>query len=119
VHVQVRDQLGAVATGDVAEQPRHVLDAAVEPVDLGVDLDPVAGRHHDRLQDVLGLGHEVRELGGAVGVERHRLQDRDGRAAVRDPDAEDAHEPTTRATTSPMSRGAAPTAPATDLRCSW
>ena len=98
----------AVGLGQVAEQGRDVLDAAVEAVHLGVDLDPVAGRDHRRLGDVLGLGDGVRQLGRAVGVEREPLQHRDRCALVGDPHAQDAHgDPTTLATTSPRSIGLA------------
>ena len=53
VDVEVRQhRLGALA-GPVDEQPGDLLDAAVEAVDVGVDLEPVAGRDDRRLGDVL------------------------------------------------------------------
>ena len=62
---QVRDGLVLVVHGDVrgellhrraglpGEHPADVGDAAVEAVDLGEDLDPVARRQHQRLADVV------------------------------------------------------------------
>ena len=44
------------------EQPGDVLDAAVEAVDVGVDLEPVAGGDHRRLGDVLAGGGLVDQL---------------------------------------------------------
>ena len=43
VDVDVGDQLVTVEVGVLCEQTRNLLDGAVEPVSLDVDLDPVAG----------------------------------------------------------------------------
>ena len=62
VHVEVRDhRLGGLA-GPLDEQPGHLLDAAVEAVDVGVDLEAVAGRDDRRLGDVLARGDVVDQL---------------------------------------------------------
>ena len=74
VDVEVRQhRLGRLA-GPVDEQPRQLLDAAVEPVDVGVDLDPVAGRDHGGLGDVLAGRDVLDELGHGLGVERDLLE---------------------------------------------
>ena len=53
--VEVRGQLARAATPACArEQLGQLGDAAVELVDVGVDLDPVAGGEDQRLGDVLG-----------------------------------------------------------------
>jgi hypothetical protein len=58
----------------------------VEALDLGVHLQPVAGRDHGRLRHRragLGVGDQ---LGDAVGVERDPLQQRDRGGVVGDAD---------------------------------
>ena len=49
VHVEGGTTSSGRCAGQVAEQPVRSLDAAVEAVDLGVDLDPVAGGEHEGL----------------------------------------------------------------------
>jgi hypothetical protein len=91
VDVEVRDhRLGGLA-GPLDEQPRHLLDAAVEAVDVGVDLEPVAGRDDRRLGDVLAGRDVVDQLVHAVAVERDPLQQRDRRGLVGDPHDKNAH----------------------------
>ena len=90
VDVQVRQHRLGALTGPVDEQPGDLLDAAVEPVHVGVDLEPVAGGDHGRLGDVLAGGDVVDQLVHAVRVERDPLEQRDRRGLVGD-----AHRPGT------------------------
>jgi hypothetical protein len=91
VDVEVRQhRLGGLA-GPLDEQPGHLLHAAVEAVDVGVDLEAVARRDDGRLGDVLAGRDVVDELVDAVSVERHPLEQGDRRGLVGDPDDEDAH----------------------------
>ena len=91
VHVEVRqDRLGRRA-GPLDEQPRHVLDAAVEAVDVGVDLEPVAGGDDRRLGDVLAAGRVVDQLVDAVAVQGDLLEEVHRRGVVGDAHDEDAH----------------------------
>ena len=53
----------------VPEQPSQILDAAVKAVDLGVDLDPVAGGDDQRLIDMCGVEGGGAELVGTGHVE--------------------------------------------------
>ena len=66
-------------------------DAAVEPVHLGVDLDPVAGRDHERLRDVRQVRDVVQQLAERVAADRGALEGRDRRALVAEADDQDAH----------------------------
>jgi hypothetical protein len=106
VDVEVRQQRlrGLLCTRD--EEPGDVLDAAVEAVDLGVDLEPVARDDGGRLGDVVAAHDVGDQLGGAVGIEREALEQLDRRGLVGDPYDENAHETTSVPGT-------------TDLRCSW
>src|SRR5207342_1364923 len=91
VDVEVGQQHLDVVLGGGEQALREVFHAAVEPVDGGVDLHPVAGGDHGRLGDV-GVGqHVLDQLGGSVGVDGELLQQRDRRGAVGDPDDEDRH----------------------------
>ena len=106
VDVEVGQQRlgGLLGAGD--EQAGQVLDAAVEAVDLGVDLEAVAGDDRRRLGDVLAGDDVGDQLDGRVGVEREALEQLDGRGLVGDPHDEDAHDTSS-------------AAGASDLRCSW
>ena len=111
VHVEVGYDVlrrSVDAGGQLAQQPGHRLDAAVEAVDLGVDLDAVARREHGRLEHVVGLGDGVHELVDAGGVERQPLEHRHRSGLVGD-----AHHQDTHGLTMPREW------PASDLRCSW
>ena len=91
VDVEVGQQRLDALVGRGQQALREVLDAAVEAVDGGVDLEPVAGRDHGRLGDV-GVGqHVLDQLVGAVAVDREPLEQRDRRGAVGDADDEDRH----------------------------
>ena len=91
VDVEVRHQrLGGLA-GALDEQPRDLLDAAVETVDVGVHLEPVARGDHGCLADVLAAHQVVDELGDAVGVEGEPLEQRDRSRLVGDTHDQDAH----------------------------
>ena len=119
VHVEVRQhRLGRLA-GPLHEQARELLDAAVEPVDLGVDLEPVAGGDDRGLGDRrarLGVGDQ---LGDTVGVERDPLQQRHRGRVVGDAHHEDAHEACSRRSGGSGVSGVAAPRRTPDLRCSW
>ena len=66
-------------------------EAAVELVDLGVDLDPVAGGQHERLGRVVAGEHVGEQLGDAVGGQRDPLEQVDRGAAVGQAHDQDAH----------------------------
>ena len=83
----------------------------MEAVDLGVDLDPVAGGDHGGLGDVLAGGGVGDQLLHAVVVERDPLEQRDRRGVVGDADHQDAH----RIRDLDLARSALSCA----LRCSW
>ena len=100
---QVRDGLVLVVDGDVrgellhrgaglaGQHPADVGDAAVEPVHLGEDLDPVAGRQHDRLADVVAADQLVQRLDGVVGAHRELLEQCDGGGLVAHAYSQQAH----------------------------
>ena len=97
VHVEVRGELVQGDAGPPGEQLGGLGEAAVELVDLGVDLDPVAGGEHDRLGRVVAGDHVGEQLGDGVGGQRDPLEQVDRRAAVGQADDEDAHVVTTSA----------------------
>ena len=105
VDVEVRQQRLGGLLGARDEQAGEVLDAAVEAVDLGVDLEPVAGHDRGRLGDVLTADHVGDQLDRAVGVEGEALEELDRSRLVGDADDQNAHETSSD--------------PATALRCSW
>ena len=113
VHVEVRDDVLGRLPRVLAQQSRDGLDAAVEAVDLGVDLDPVARGQCGRLEHVLAVRDVADELGDGVGVERDLLEHRDRGGLVGDPDDEDAH-----AVSTTLVRPG-PSGPFIALRCSW
>src|SRR5215472_1930655 len=126
VHVQVGRELGERDAGVPGEHLADRRHARVELVDLGVDLDPVAGGHGERASDVLGVDDIAQQLARRVAGERGTLQDRDRGAAVAQPHYQDAHGAVT---DSPASAGN-PTPPrywrfplagtrTSDLRCAW
>ncbi len=106
VDVEVREELLGRLAGPLDEQARDVLDAAVEAVDLGIDLEPVARDDRRRLGDVRATHHVGDQLEGGIAVEGETLQEGHGGRLVGDPDDENAHE----ASSAPA---------ATALRCSW
>ena len=59
VHVEVRGELVEVDAGVPRQQLGDLGDAAVELVDVGVHLDPVAGGQHHRLGGVVAGEHVV------------------------------------------------------------
>ena len=78
-------------SGMPAKELANVLVAAVELLGVGVDLDPVAGRQHDDLTQVIG-GSEVGErLGDVVGRDRHPLKNRERGRPVVTTDGDDRH----------------------------
>jgi hypothetical protein len=99
----VRDGLVLVVDGDVRGQLLHrgaglagqhaadLGDAAVEAVDLGEDLDPVAGRQHDRLADVVAADQLVQRLDRVVGAHRELLEQRHGGGLVAHAHRQEAH----------------------------
>ena len=118
VDVEVRDHGVDGLAGEVAQGRADRLDAAVEAVDVGVDLHAVAGGQNGGLLDVVGVVHRLGELLHAVTVEREALEQRDGGRVVGHPHDEDAHASTASSGSSVRVAGAAPS-PARDLRCSW
>ena len=110
VDVEVRHQRPGRLARALDEQPRDLLHRPVETVDVGVDLQPVAGGDDGRLRDVLGGGHVGDELDQAVVVEGEPLEDGHRRGLVAHTDHEDAHAAPPGSVTAP-----APLA----LRCSW
>jgi hypothetical protein len=111
VHVQVRKQQLVGLGARLEDHPRDRLDTAVEAVDLGEDLDPVAGREHGRLDDVLEVEHVADQLVRALAVTGDLLEDRHGRGVVGHAHHQDTH------ATTPGSRG--PGVAGVALRCSW
>ena len=105
VDVEVRQQVLGGPARPLDQQPGQLLDAAVEAVDVGVDLEPVAGRDHRGLGDVLAGGDVAEQLGRSLGVDGHPLEQRDRSGAVGDAHDEDAH------AVAPCASGG--------LRCSW
>jgi hypothetical protein len=73
------------------QQLAHPGHAAVETVDLGVDLDPVAGGDDKGLRDVRQAGDIMQQLVQRVTADRGPLENRDWRALVTQADNEDAH----------------------------
>ena len=110
VDVEVGQEILGGAARAFDEQPGQLLDAAVEAVDVGVDLQAVAGRDDGGLRHVLSRCDVARELGGPLAVDGDALQQRYGRGPVGDADHEDAHAVAPRLST---------WAPTLDLRCSW
>ena len=110
VDVEVGQEVLGGASRALDEQPGQLLDAAVEAVDVGVDLQAVAGGDDGGLRHVLAGGHVARELGGALAVDGDALQQRHGCGPVGDADHEHAHAVTPRLST---------WAPTLALRCSW
>ena len=94
VHVEVRGELVDGHAGPPGEQLGGLGDAAVELVDVGVDLDPVAGREHDRLAGVVAADDVVEQLLGGVAGQGGALEQVDRRGAVGQADDEDAHDDT-------------------------
>ena len=92
VDVEVRQHRVGGLAGPLDEQPGELLDRAVEPVDVGVDLDPVAGRDDGRLGDVLAGGHGLRQLGDRVGLGARPARAGHRGGVVGDADDEDAHD---------------------------
>src|SRR3712207_7475189 len=55
------------------------------------DLDPVAGRRHLRLADVVAADQLVQRLDGVVGTHRELLEQRHGSGLVAHPDGQETH----------------------------
>ena len=107
VDVEVGQELLAACLRPLGEQSGELVDGVVEPVDVCVDLEPVARRDRGRLGDVGALDDLAEKLQYGVAVEREALQHRDRRRPVGDPHDQDAH-PTTSGSPTPAA-----------LRCSW
>ena len=106
VDVEVRQQVLGGPARALDQQPGELLDAAVEAVDVGVDLQAVAGRDDGGLGDVLAGRDVAEQLGRTLAVDGHPLEHGDRGGAVGDADDQDAH-------------ADAPSAPNCALRCSW
>ena len=91
VDVEVRQQGFGGTTCPLDQQRGQFLDAAVEAVDVGVDLEPVAGGDHRRLRDVLTGSHVAQQLGRTLGIDGDALEQRHRSAAVGDAHDEDTH----------------------------
>ena len=90
-HVGVLGQIAQRHAGVLGEHLPDHRQAAVEGLDHRVDLDAVAGGQHHGLGHQRRLQHLVDDLGliGLVGAQL--LQDGHRRAAVRNPEKQDAH----------------------------
>ena len=77
--------------GMSAEELADVLIATVELLGVGVDLDPVAGRQHDDLTQVIGGAQIGKGLGDVVGRDRHPLENRERGRPVVTTDGDDRH----------------------------
>src|SRR5450759_4210654 len=66
-------------------------DTAVELVDLGVDLDAIAGADHQGPRDVTGAVHVTQQLDERVAGHRRPLERRHRRALVAEAYHQDAH----------------------------
>ena len=94
--VGVLGQLAHRETGVIGEHLTDCGESAVEGVDDGVDLDPVAGGQDHRLGHQRGLQHLLDDL-DLVGIAGGELfENRDRSAAVRHPEQQDAHGTITR-----------------------
>ncbi len=114
VHVQVLAQLGHVHAGAPGEHRRHLEHAAVEAVDVGVYLHPVARRQQHRLGDVLAAHQLVQHLRDVGSPDGDALQQADRHGAVGQADREQAHRDATSIHDPPVAADAGSTA----LRCS-
>ena len=91
MHVQMRGELlggDAAVPGEKFADCRH---AGVEPVHVGVDLDPVAGGHDENLGHRFGLEHVAEQLTEGVTAERGPLKQGDRGALVAEADNQHAH----------------------------
>ena len=95
VHEQVRLEVVAVDRAGLRQGRGDVGEGTVEGEALGIDLGAVARREHDGLGDVLGAQHGGLEGGARLGVEGDRLEQRQGRAVVRQAEDDEAHDDTT------------------------
>ncbi len=114
----MRQQRPVASPAGFEQEPRELLDRAVEAVDDRVDLDPVAGRDDGGLGDVLAGGDGLHELGYGVPLGRDLLEQRDRGGVVADADDQDAHASTS-AAASPAGSATGPVASPACLRCSW
>src|SRR3712207_6429790 len=87
----VRRELLDAGAGLAGQHAADLGDAAVEAVDLGEDLDPVAGGQDQRLADVVAAHQLVQRLDLVVAGHGELLEQRDGRGPVADADGEQAH----------------------------
>src|SRR5215468_10896368 len=99
--MQVRrsGQLTERQPGMAREQLADGRDAAVEPVDLGVDLDPVARAEHEGSGHIFGAEDVLQQL--ELGIAGHHDPFERGywRTRVAEADDKDAHVPTASAVT--------------------
>src|SRR4051812_31909361 len=84
-------QLGERDAGGRRERLTDVVDAAMEPRDLRVDLEPVAGREDDGLGDVLVPDQLGLECPGLHLTQGGALEQADRRRAIGEADHEFAH----------------------------
>src|SRR5215467_3601137 len=110
VHVQVGGKLGQRDAGVPGKHLADDRDPRVELVDLGVDLDPVAGGHGERAGHELAVEDVAQQLALRVAGERGALQDRDRGAAMAQAHYQDAHGAVTGSPALPA-RAASPTPP--------
>jgi hypothetical protein len=92
VHVQVPGQFLQREAAVPRQQLGHLRDAGVELLDVGDDLDPVAGGHHHGLVDGVAAGDVLGELAGGRCREHRPLQEAHRRGAVAQADDENAHD---------------------------
>ena len=87
----VRGELLDGRAGLAGQDPADVGDPAVELLDLGEDLDPVARREHQGLADVVAGDQFVQGLDAVVGGHGELLEQRHGRGLVADAHRQQTH----------------------------
>jgi len=110
VDVEMLTQLRERHARGGSERLADLGDRAVEGHDIGIHLDPVAGRQHQRLGDVLAAAHRNRQRRRASRVQSHCLEHGDRRRPVRQSQHDNAHGATSNTGTLVWAAG--------DLRCS-
>src|SRR5690606_29378939 len=91
MHVEVRRERVESDPGMGGQQVADLVDAAVEGGGVDVELEAIAGAHHDRLGQVRRRGQLVEHLRHVIAPDGDVLEDVDRCAAMRQTDGQDAH----------------------------
>ena len=68
--------------GDLTKEVPQVLSATMELGDVGIDLDPIAGRQHHSLDDMVVGSELMQRLNQGVARDRQTFQEIEGRGPV-------------------------------------